>query len=143
MGAASCYEAMTLTEKILRLLDERHVSQAGLARETGLAPQMISDFLAGRRKQLYLHQALAIARALGCSVDYLADDTKDADPHARSSDERAILGVFRASGLSLEEAAGRLTRRAPAEPLVAREIDMTVAREIEPPAARPRRKAGG
>lgn len=88
-------------------MKERHLNQSSLAREAGFAPSMISQVLAGQRR-LYMDQAMPIARVLGCSVDYLVNDALDVDPHFRTPEERAILAVYRASGLSLEEAAGRL-----------------------------------
>ena len=48
-------------------------SQTDLARKIGIAPSRISEFENGIKTDCNLSTAKRLARALGCSIDYLAD----------------------------------------------------------------------
>jgi len=48
-------------------------TQTDLARAIGVAPSRISEFENGTKTDCNLSTAKRIARALGCSIDYLAD----------------------------------------------------------------------
>jgi transcriptional regulator with XRE-family HTH domain len=58
-------------------------SQTELARKIGIAPSRISEFESGLKTDCNLSTAKRLARALGCSIDYLAgtwDVTEEAVP---------------------------------------------------------------
>jgi transcriptional regulator with XRE-family HTH domain len=78
-----------------------------MSRRTGISQSSLSEAIAGKRK-LKLDQALKVARALGVSLDYLADDAQDEPPRPLSRDEEAVLDLFHALGLSRAEALRRL-----------------------------------
>jgi len=48
------------------------LSQTDLARIIGISPSRISDFERGAKTDCNLSTAKRLARALGCSIDYLA-----------------------------------------------------------------------
>lgn len=48
-------------------------SQADLAQRLGIAPSRISEFESGLKTDCALSTAKRLARALGCSIDYLAN----------------------------------------------------------------------
>ena len=63
---------MMLAELLRTLKDARHLSEAMLARRAGLPPGTLKKYLHGQRLPT-LPAAAAVARALGVSLDVLAD----------------------------------------------------------------------
>ena len=61
-----------LALNIQKVLDARGMSQADLARETGLSTAIISQVVSGKTKDPRFGTVLAIAKALGVSLEYLA-----------------------------------------------------------------------
>jgi transcriptional regulator with XRE-family HTH domain len=99
------YGAMTIADKLTRLI----TNQSEVARKTGVAQSAISEASSGKRR-LYVDQAMKIARALGVSLDYLADDAQDEPaPSSITADEERVLWLVRELGLTAGELARRLT----------------------------------
>ncbi len=92
---------MGYAEKMQRLCALRGVDQAALAARLGRSKSTISRILSGEQEPK-LRLAFALARALGVTLDYLADDTLDAVPegqlHQLTPDEFAILKIVRRLG---------------------------------------------
>jgi transcriptional regulator with XRE-family HTH domain len=103
---------MNFHEKLAKALSEPGWSQARIIRATGMSQSALSEIVNGRRRP-YLDQALLIAKTLGLSLDYLADDEMEKPAPAFTADERAVVGMFRMSGLSVEEATEILLGRQP------------------------------
>lgn len=61
-----------ISENIQRALDENGMTQADLARRTGLSTAVVSQIVSGKTKDPRLSNVIAIANALGVSLDYLA-----------------------------------------------------------------------
>lgn len=61
-----------ISENIQKALDERGMTQADLARRTGLSTAVVSQIVSGKTKDPRLSNVIAIANALGVSLDYLA-----------------------------------------------------------------------
>jgi transcriptional regulator with XRE-family HTH domain len=118
MGATFCGD-MKFSDKLTRLLDTSGKSQSQVARETGIHQTAISDMTKGKRRP-YMDQALSLARSLGVSLDFLADDALDAPPALASPelnyDEKTVLLVVKALGLDLETAIRRLYGKAKVDP---------------------------
>jgi transcriptional regulator with XRE-family HTH domain len=98
-------EVKRAPEKIIRQLDRLRWNQKRLSVETGIQESRISRWLDkdGNPKPL---QFLAIARALGVTVDYLIDDHQDEVRPLLDPDEKFILET--ASRLGLKAAIQRL-----------------------------------
>lgn len=101
-------------EKLIKLMHQQKVKQAELARLVGMSQSGISQMTRGHQEP-YLWQAFALARALGTTTDYLADDGQEEPPMTNepSPEEVAVLTAFRATGLSAVEAVRRLMQAAP------------------------------
>jgi len=92
---------MKLDEKLQKQMLLNGLNGQKLARLSLVSDSEISRILAGRSLP-GLENAFRLAKAVGVSLDYLADDTLDADP-AKSSDiasdlERSILKMARDLG---------------------------------------------
>jgi len=61
----------TLAERILRRMDELDMTQADLARKTGMTTANIAYIVNGKTHDPRLSSVIAIARALGVSLDDL------------------------------------------------------------------------
>ena len=64
---------MTMGERIKRRRQELRMSQAELADTTGLRRATISELESGKQPGMSIDTARKIARALGVSIDYIAD----------------------------------------------------------------------
>ena len=98
---------MELPRKIAVRMEEMRLSQADLARATGIAQNSISRVLSGKQR-LYLDQAKRIADFLSLPLDYIADDELD-QPRAGvglTDQESFLLRVVRELGY--EESKARL-----------------------------------
>ena len=62
----------TLGERIQNALDVRDMTQADLARATGLSTGLIAQIVSGRTKDPHFSNVVKIARALDVSLNYLA-----------------------------------------------------------------------
>lgn len=62
----------TLAERIQYAMDKRGMTQADLARATGIGTSNIAHIVTGKTKDPRVSNVLKIARALGVSLDYLA-----------------------------------------------------------------------
>ena len=62
----------TLAERIQYAMNKRGMTQADLARATGIGTSNIAHIVTGRTKDPRVSNVLKIARALGVSLDYLA-----------------------------------------------------------------------
>lgn len=62
----------TLSYRIQQAMDNRGVTQADLARMTGLSTAIVSQIVSGRTKDPRFASIVTIARALDVSLDYLA-----------------------------------------------------------------------
>ncbi len=100
---------MTFVEKIEMLRKAKGLDQDELEPLAGLPATRISRWNGGTGEPT-ARQALRLARVLGCSLEYLADDSLDEDhpPELANQGEKNVLGMFRflrdESGLSAEEA---------------------------------------
>lgn len=98
---------MKFGEKIVRQLDVMGRSQSWLAREAGLAQSAVSEMTKGSRRP-YMDQALAIARVLGVSLDYLADDKVSEAPDELTEPELTAVEIVREKKMSSREVTRRL-----------------------------------
>lgn len=64
---------MTFGEMLLKLLEEKNVSQAELARRSGISKQSITELVKGRSKEPSFSKAKAIADALGITLEEMAE----------------------------------------------------------------------
>lgn len=62
----------TLGERIQNALDVRGMTQADLARSSGLSTAIIAQIVTGRTKDPHFSNVVKIARALDVSLNYLA-----------------------------------------------------------------------
>lgn len=118
------------------------MSAADLTRLTGISSGRISKLSQGRG-ELRLPEALRAARAVGVTLDYLADASADEPEPAPSEAERACLAAVRAMGP--EEALRRLlqTRRPPViEPDVSAPAPAPKSETPPPPSRHDRERRG-
>ena len=69
-------------EKIAVRRQQLGWTQTDLARVIGIAPSRISEFENGLKTDCNLSTAKRLARALGCSIDYLADTWDEEEQQA-------------------------------------------------------------
>ena len=62
----------TLAERIQFVMDKRGMTQADLARATGIGTSNIAHIVTGKTKDPQLSNVLKIAKALDVTLDYLA-----------------------------------------------------------------------
>ena len=72
------YREVLLSELILALMDEDHVSVRGLAKEAGISPTVVQELRTGKKKNITLDTFLKIMDACGRAVivESLADHEK-------------------------------------------------------------------
>jgi len=104
-------EVAMIGEKIAIRRKQLGWSQTELAQRIGIAPSRISEFESGLKTDCNLSTAKRLARALGCSIDYLADTWDEGEEPA----EAATPAPGRAATRR-----GRPRRAAPAAPASAR-----------------------
>lgn len=104
--AITFYGRMKLPEKLALLVK----NQSALSRKTGISQSAISEMISEGRRP-YFDQMVEIARALGVSLDFLADDEMDEQPVSEfTDDERWVVELVRALRLDRDEVARRLYR---------------------------------
>ena len=81
---------MKLSESLSRIFFERDLTQADLCRMSGVTTSMMSDYVSGK-KEPTLPKAIAMADALGISLDELAGRSVSQVPLARQ-----LVNHFRA-----------------------------------------------
>lgn len=89
----------TFPTKLAGLLKEKRLSQAELAEQIGVSQGLVSRWALGKNNP-DIYQALALAKALKVSLDWLADDEADFPPPESlmgdlSGDEMAVLRFYR------------------------------------------------
>jgi transcriptional regulator with XRE-family HTH domain len=102
------YAEMKFAEKVRKLMDSRGWKAADLARASGLSASTIARVMT-QGGVPGIDTALAIAKAVGVSLDYLADDALDEPPPAteeRSEADAMILALAKTWGYA--QAAMRL-----------------------------------
>lgn len=106
---------MEFPAKLTKLVEGCGLSHRALGRAVnGQSASTVGRWMAGQSK-ISLQDAAKLARVLGVSLDYLGNDEQDRpDPPIISEDEAVLLRVFRASGLSVDEAIALFTGRAAA-----------------------------
>jgi transcriptional regulator with XRE-family HTH domain len=62
----------TFAERVNRIMDERGMSQADLARKTGMTTSNIAYLVGGKTKDPRLSSVIALAKALDVPLSYLA-----------------------------------------------------------------------
>lgn len=70
----------TFGERVARRRKELHLTQQQLGESVGLSKQAINDIEHGRRSTL-VSKAIALAQALGTTVEYLGGVTEDPAQH--------------------------------------------------------------
>lgn len=94
---------MELKQKLQLLMARRNLNGQRLARLSGVSDSEISRILQGKSRP-GLDNAMRLARAVGVSIDYLADDSVDTEPtapeEALTADERRILALCEKLGLA-------------------------------------------
>src|SRR3954452_12247611 len=94
---------MTLEEKIQNRMARLGLKGQKLARKSEVSDSEISRILAGKSRP-GLENAFRLARALGVSLDYLADDALETDPVQNTdpltTDEREVLDLAQGIGPS-------------------------------------------
>ncbi len=92
---------MELKIKLKNLMNSQGLNGQKLARLSQVSDSEISRILQGKSRP-GLDNALRLARALGVSLDYLADDQLDLMPpepaDALSPEERKVLGIIQKIG---------------------------------------------
>jgi len=81
-----------LGEKIATRRKQLGWSQTDLARTIGIAPSRISEFESGLKTDCNLSTAKRLARALGCSIDYLAGTWDEEEEHASAAGAPTSVG---------------------------------------------------
>lgn len=98
-----------MLEKIETLLAKRAIRQSELEKQVGLAANRISKWKGGKGEPTG-RQLVTIARVLGVTAEYLADDAMDTPPVVEiSDDERFLIGLIRDMGIDRATAVKRLT----------------------------------
>lgn len=99
-----------MIEKIVDLARKRGLTQGQLEAAAHLPQGRISKWK-NRDGEPSVSQGLKLARLLGSSLDYLADEETSSPPApALSADEERILWLVRAAGLSADDVAKAITR---------------------------------
>lgn len=62
------YQEFSLSEVILQLMEEEHLSVRELAKKAGVSPSIIQDIRSGNRTNVTLFNLLKILKALGSRV---------------------------------------------------------------------------
>jgi transcriptional regulator with XRE-family HTH domain len=92
---------MGYTDKLQKLCALKGLDQAALASKVNLSKSSISRILCGTQEPK-LRLAYEIAKVLGVTLDYLADDSPEVDPSDQfvmvTGEELALLNIVRRLG---------------------------------------------
>lgn len=84
-----------IEERLLARLEAMNLTQADLARKTGIMPAQIGRYLKGTKPSANV--AIKLAMALETSIDYLLSMTDDPEPFPNlTSEERKLFRAWRA-----------------------------------------------
>ena len=83
----------TVTERILALMDEHHLSYGALAAATGISKSTLQRYASGTTGKIPFERIVKIAAALGVSPNYLANGEETLQ--ARTEDEKKVLLLAR------------------------------------------------
>ena len=130
---------MGYAEKLQKLCAMKGMDQSELAVQVGISKSSMSRIFSGAQEpKLYL--AYQLARALGVTLDYLVDDTLEADPSGQlvavSDDELIVLKIVRRLGC--DASIDRLLGIGPGAPVSAEEAgrrDNGMSPELSGPGA--------
>lgn len=86
---------MTFGERLSNLLELKGWSHAQLALRSGLSRRYISMIISGERNSPSFEAATHIARALGISMEWLANEPEN-KPGSLTPEEQYMLQLFRA-----------------------------------------------
>lgn len=91
---------MKFDAKLRKLLDAQGLSQSELAAAIGLQPSRVSRWARGEGEPTRV-QLVRLARALGVTADFLADDAQDEPDPGPSPAEARVLEAARVVGYDL------------------------------------------
>lgn len=86
---------MTFAQRVKEIKKEQGLSSDELSRRSGVPVSTLSKLLAGNIEEPKLSVALALARALGCSLGYLADGTGVAQATTMTAEEQELIRCCR------------------------------------------------
>jgi len=96
MGERFTGRVMELKQKLQLLMARRNLNGQRLARLSGVSDSEISRILQGKSRP-GLDNAMRLARAVGVSLDYLANESLETEPtppeEALTAEQRRILGL--------------------------------------------------
>jgi transcriptional regulator with XRE-family HTH domain len=131
MDAEQC---SPLRKKLLAQMTRRGLNGQKLAKISKVSDSEISRILAGKSRP-GLENAFRLARAVGVSLDYLADDSLETEPlktaDPLSSEEREVLDLARAIGCARAVRILENIRIVGYEPAMRRLLDAKPAVEAE------------
>jgi transcriptional regulator with XRE-family HTH domain len=101
--------AMTFGEKLAKLSEARGWKAAEVARRLKVSPNTVGRWLADERRP-FDDVLLSVARLFSVQADFLVDEAQERVPAPElTEDERFVLRLVRASGLSADDVAKALT----------------------------------
>jgi transcriptional regulator with XRE-family HTH domain len=126
---------MKLEEKLLNRMIRLGLNGQKLAKTSQVSDSEISRILAGKSRP-GLENAFRLARAVGVSLDYLADDTLEADPiqdaDPLSPEERDVLDLAHGIGSSRAARVLDIVRIVGYEVAMRRLLDARPIVEVDP-----------
>lgn len=84
---------MSFSERVKRVKKEKGINNDALSAASGIPLGTLTKLLSGATEEPKLSNAIALARALGCSLEYLA--TGEAEPMRLSDNEVAHIEKYR------------------------------------------------
>lgn len=85
---------MSFSERVKRIKKEKGINNEALSAASGIPLGTLTKLLSGATEEPKLSNAVALARALGCSLEYLA--TGEAEPMRLNDAESAHIEKYRA-----------------------------------------------
>lgn len=112
---ADTYGSMTFGAKLRHLLKQHRYSQEAVGKALDVSQGLVSGWCADRYKP-DVFQARELAKLLGVSLDFLANEGETEPAPALTSEELQIIDVLRALRLPKDEAIRRLATPLPGSP---------------------------